>query len=295
MRRFLVVSALTLLGLSLVSCGNNNGVPAGSGFIEATSVVVSAETGGRLEALYFDEGKTIRTGDTIALIDTTTVSLKLDQAQARLGAAWTRESSARLKIEKADLDSSLARTDFLRLKNLVGKGSVNRQQYDQAENKYLQTRLARKTAGASLAGARADRKRAETEIAILEKQLGDCRPVSPLAGTVVTSYVEQGELLGVGKPLVKIARLDPVTVKIYLPPSMLTSVKLGARAEIDPEDGRTEPIAGKVSWISPEAEFTPKNVQSREARADLVYAVKITIPNPEQVLKIGMPVMVRIP
>ena len=65
--------------------------------------------------------------------------------------------------------------------------------------------------------------------------------------------------------------------------------------EIDPEDGRTEPIAGKVSWISPEAEFTPKNVQSREARADLVYAVKITIPNPEQVLKIGMPVMVRIP
>ena len=295
MKRFVLVSAVTLLGLSLVSCGNNNGVPAGSGFIEATSVVVSAEIGGRLEALYFDEGKTIRTGETIALIDTTTVSLKLDQAKARLGAAWTQESSARLQIEKADLDSSLARTDFLRLKNLVGKGSVNQQQYDQVENKYLQTRLARKTAGATLAGARADRKRAETEIAILEKQLGDCRPISRLTGTVVTTYVEQGELLGIGKPLVKIARLDPVTVKIYLPPSMLTSVKLGARAEIDPEDGRTQPIAGKVSWISPEAEFTPKNVQSREARADLVYAVKITIPNPQQILKIGMPVMVRIP
>jgi HlyD family secretion protein len=295
MKRFLFAWAIALLALGLVSCGDNNGVPAGSGFIEATSVVVSSEVGGRLEELYFDEGEPIKAGNTVALIDTTTVSLKLTQAKARLYAVWTKENSARLQIEKADLDSSLARTDFLRLKKLVVKGSVNQQQYDQAENKYLQTRLARKTAGATLAGARADRRQAEAEIAILEKQLADCRPASPLAGTVVTTYVEQGELIGVGKPLVKIARLDPVTVKVYLPPSMLTSVKIGAAAEIDPEDGRTEPLAGKVSWISPEAEFTPKNVQSREARADLVYAVKITIPNPDQVLKIGMPVMVRIP
>jgi HlyD family secretion protein len=295
MKRFLAASAIALLALSLASCGNNNGVPAGSGFIEATSVVVSAEVAGRLEALYFEEGDIIEAGDTIALIDTTTVSLLLTQAEAKLRASWTQENSARLQIEKADLDSSLARTDFLRLKGLVGKGSVNQQQYDQTENRYLQARLVRKTAGAALSGARADRKRAEAEIAILENQLGDCRPVAPLAGTIVTSYAEVGELLGIGKPLVKIARLDPVTVKIYLPPAMLTQIKLGARAEIDPEDGRTEPIVGKVSWISPEAEFTPKNVQSKEARADLVYAVKITIPNPKQVLKIGMPVMVRIP
>ena len=295
MKRFLLVSALGVLALCLGSCGNNNGVPAGSGFVEATSVVVSAEVAGKLDALYFDEGEAIAEGDVIALVDTTKVSLMLDQANARLRSSWTQEQSARLQIEKTELDSALARADFLRVRSLVRKGSVNEQQYDQAENRYLQARLARKTAGAALSGARADRKRAEAEIAILEKQLADCRPVSPLAGTVVTTYVEQGELVGVGKSLVKIAQLDPVTVKIYLPPAMLTQVKLGARAEIDPEDGRTEPIAGKVSWISPEAEFTPKNVQSREARADLVYAVKITIPNPDQVLKIGMPVMVEIP
>jgi HlyD family secretion protein len=295
MKRFPLASALVVLALWLVSCGDNNGVPAGSGFIEATSVVVSAEVAGKLDALYFDEGEAIALGDTIALIDTTKVSLMLDQANARLRSAWTQEQSARLQIEKTELDSALARADFLRVRSLVRKGSVNQQQYDQAENRYLQARLARKTAGAALAGARADRKRAEAEIAILEKQLSDCRPVAPLTGTIVTSYVEQGELLGIGKPLVKIAELDPVTVKIYLPPAQLTRVKLGAKAEIDPEDGRTSPIAGKVSWISPEAEFTPKNVQSREARADLVYAVKITIPNPDQVLKIGMPVMVTIP
>jgi HlyD family secretion protein len=295
MKRVLVASVLAAVASGLVSCGNNNGLPAGSGFIEATSVVVSAEVGGRLEALYFDEGEAISAGDTIALIDTTTISLKLTQANARLRAAWTQESSARLQIEKTELDSALARADFLRVRGLVRKGSVNQQQFDQAENRYLQARLARQTAGAALSGARADRKTAEAEIAILEKQIGDCRPVSPLAGTVVTTYAEEGELIGVGKPLIKIARLDPVTVKIYLPPAMLTQVTLGAEAEIDPEDGRTTPIAGTVSWISPEAEFTPKNVQSRDARADLVYAVKITIPNPEQVLKIGMPVMVKIP
>ena len=295
MKRFLLVSALGVLALCIGSCGNNNGVPAGSGFVEATSVVVSAEVAGKLDALYFDEGEAIAEGDVIALVDTTKVSLMLDQANARLRSSWTQEQSARLQIEKTELDSALARADFLRVRSLVRKGSVNEQQYDQAENRYLQARLARKTAGATLSGARADRKRAEAEIAILEKQLADCRPASPLAGTVVTTYVEQGELVGVGKSLVKIAQLDPVTVKIYLPPAMLTQVKLGARAEIDPEDGRTEPIAGKVSWISPEAEFTPKNVQSREARADLVYAVKIMIPNPDQVLKIGMPVMVEIP
>jgi HlyD family secretion protein len=112
---------------------------------------------------------------------------------------------------------------------------------------------------------------------------------------VVTRYVESGELVAIGKPLVKVARLDTVWVKVYLPPSDLTRIKLGGRAEIDPEDGRSRPLAGSISWISSEAEFTPKNVQTKEARADLVYAVKITIPNPDQTLKIGMPVLVTMP
>jgi HlyD family secretion protein len=279
----------------IISCGNDNGVPAGSGFIEATSVVVSAEIGGRLESLYFDEGDMIKQGDTIALIDTTTVSLRLAQAIAGFAAVVTRERSARVQIEKTELDSSLARVDFNRTRDLIGTGGISQQQYDRAENRYLEARLARKAAGAELASAQAEKRRAAAEIAILEKQMGDCRPSSPLSGAIVTSYVEEGELLGTGKPIVKIAKLDPVKVKIYLPPAMLTRVKLGAEAQVDPEDGRTSPLAGSVSWISPEAEFTPKNVESREARADLVYAVEVTIPNPDQALKIGMPVMVRIP
>jgi HlyD family secretion protein len=111
---------------------------------------------------------------------------------------------------------------------------------------------------------------------------------------VINKFVEVGELIGVGKPLVKIAKLDTVWVKVYLPPSDLTRISLGGHALVDPEDGRNKPLEGKVSWISDQAEFTPKNVQTKEARADLVYAVKITIPNPGKVLKIGMPVSVKI-
>ena len=295
MKRLLMALVPSVFGLALGSCGSDDAVPAGSGFIEATEVVVSSEVTGRLQHLYFAEGDRIGEGNTIALIDTTTFGLRLAQARARLAAASTQEASARLQITKADLDSSLARTEYMRMKNLIGKGAVNRQQYDQAENRYHQAGLARKLAAASLDAAGADKESARAEIALLEKQLADCRPASPIAGTVVTTYIEPGELVSAGKSLIKVANLDPVTVKIYLPPDFLTRVKIGAPAKVDSEDGRTEPILGQVSWISPEAEFTPKNIQSKEARADLVYAVKITIPNPQGILKIGMPVMVTIP
>jgi HlyD family secretion protein len=119
-------------------------------------------------------------------------------------------------------------------------------------------------------------------------------PISPLAGTIVDKFVEAGELITTGKQLIKVARLDTVWVKIYLPPSDLTRIKLGGTAKVDTEDGQTAVINGTVSWISDAAEFTPKNVQTKESRADLVYAVKVSIPNSEMRLKIGMPVAVEI-
>ena len=150
-------------------------------------------------------------------------------------------------------------------------------------------------ARSSLKAAGADLARIRANIDLIQQQIADCTPVAPLDGTVVTTYVDPGELAVAGKALVRIAGLDTVWVKIYLPPKDLTRIGLGDEALVDPEDGRTEPFKGRVSWISPEAEFTPKNVQTKEARADLVYAVKVTVSNPEEELKIGMPVMVRIP
>jgi HlyD family secretion protein len=286
---------LCLFTLVLVSCGKNGGLPQGSGFIEATEVTVSAEITGRLERLYADEGDKVEVGTPLALIDTTTYALRRAEALAQAHAAETNQAAARLQVEKADLDSSLAGREFGRLKSLVEKGSANRQDYDKAETRYRQAGLEAGVARSALKAATADLARIQANLDIIEQALSDCRPLAPLTGTVVTKYVDPGELAVAGKALIRIAGLDTVWVKVYLPPGDLTRVKLGQEAEVDPEDGRTEPIKGRVSWISPEAEFTPKNVQTKEARADLVYAVKVTIPNPEGLLKIGMPVMVTIP
>jgi HlyD family secretion protein len=295
MRKLMIATLVCLSLLGLISCGNQKAAPEGSGFIEATEVTVSAEVTGTLALRYCGEGDKIALGAPIALIDTTTYALRLAEALAQRRAAVTAESAARLQVEKADLDSSLAAKEFGRISRLVDTGSADRRQYDQTETAYHEATVATRAARAALRAASADIDRIDAGIDILRQELSDCRPASPLNGRVVTTYCEQGELVVVGKPLVKLAKLDTVWVKIYLPPGRLTGIDLGGRALVDPEDGRKEPIEGWVSWISPEAEFTPKNVQTEEARADLVYAVKVTIPNAGEELKIGMPVMVRIP
>jgi membrane fusion protein YbhG len=292
--RFSYPAYLTAILLLLLSCGGKTLTPGGSGLIEATEVIVSAETGGQLKALYFDEGDPIKQGDTIAVIDTITVLLHLRDAEALKQAAETGVHSATLGIEQAEFNYDLAKKEYERVGALIKSGSANQQQYDQVETAFQQAGLARKQASAAHAAAQADLARTLAAIDLLRKQWNDCFPLAPRSGTIVDKYIESGELVTPGKQLVKISQLDTVWVKLYLPPEDLTKVKLGGSATIDPEDGQNRTLEGRITWISDAAEFTPKNVQTKEARADLVYAVKITIPNPNGTLKIGMPVAVEI-
>ncbi len=293
MRYFLTI--VTIVGLALLnSCSDDNSEPGGSGMIEATQSIISAQTAGELKTLFFDEGNEIHDGDTIGIIDTTTVMLQTRQAEAARQASLTKQEMARIQIKQADDNLSLATKEFDRVAKLLPAGSANQQQYDQVENKFRQAKLLAQSARAALDAAKAEYNQIEAQLALLSKQFSDCFPTAPVAGIITNKYVEVGELMGPGRPLIEIAQLDTVTVKVYLPPSDLTRIKLGDNAMVDPEDGHTKPLIGTVSWISSEAEFTPKNVQTKEARADLVYAVKITIPNPDQALKVGMPVSVKI-
>jgi len=287
---FLLSAAAALL----TGCSGNNGTPGGSGLVETTEIIVSVETSGQLKALYFGEGDNIDLDDTIGVIDTTTVVLMLRQTEAARAAAVTRIDAARLGIEQADLGRTLAAKDFERAEALLKTGSVNRQQYDQLKTARDGAVLAEKQARVALRAAEADLAGIEVQLARLQEQYSDCFPTAPISGVVTDKYLDTGELAGVGKPLIKIADLDTVWVKVYLPPDDLSAVKLGDRAEVDPEDGREQMLTGRITWISSEAEFTPKNVQTREARANLVYAVKVTMANPDQRLKIGMPVTVAI-
>ncbi len=284
-----------LIPFALIACEKGNGYIGGSGMIETTEVIVSAETSGQLEQLFIAKGDAVEKNQIIGLIDTSVVVLQLKQAEAVRRAALVKLTSDSLTISSTRLSSELAEKEFGRVQTLLSSGSVNQQQFDKAENVLRQAELIHSGARTALRATEADISRIESEIALIEKRLTDCHPLSPLNGTVVEKYIEVGELVGPGKALVKIATLDTVEVKIYLPPQDLTTIKIGSRAEIDPEDGRADKISGTIVWISSQAEFTPKNVQTKEARADLVYAIKIKIPNSDQALKIGMPVSVTIP
>jgi HlyD family secretion protein len=286
---FIIVAALVM-----VSCGGNNQYPGGSGFIEATEIVISSEAAGQIVSLEVDEGDLIAAGDTIGKIDTVTVMLRLVQAESRMRVSEATVNTSSLSIEQASYNLDLATKEYDRVSALLKSGSIDQQHFDKVETAYHQAALSKKQADAAYQAALADLARTESDVELLKKQVSDCFPRSPASGVITAKFVEAGELIGTGRPLVKIAKLDTVWVKVYLPPSDLTRIKLGDAALVDPEDGNTKPLEGKVSWISDEAEFTPKNVQTKEARADLVYAVKIVVPNPEKVLKIGMPVSVKI-
>ncbi len=295
MIKYALTPLLIVAAIAMTSCSDKNTGPQGSGMVEATESIISAQATGRLEQLHFDEGYPIVIGDTIGLIDTTTVILQIRQARAAREALTAKIQSTKIQIEQAAGNDSLAQKEFDRIDRLIKVGSANQQQFDQAKNARDQAHLAYRAANVALQAAQADLARTDADIALLEEQYDHCLPLSPLNGTVVIKYAEEGELLSPGRPIIKIAQLDTVWVKIYLPPRDLTQIKLGGTASVDPEDGRTQPLSGIVTWISDEAEFTPKNVQTKEARADLVYAVKVTIPNHDGILKIGMPVMVTIP
>ena len=254
---------------------------------------MSAEASGRLETLFVDEGDTVERGAVLGVIDSSTTALQLERARAQRQAGAAAIDIARIAIEQATEEALLSRKEFERIASLIEKGSANEQQYDQAETRDKQAALAKENAQASHRARQADLARIDAEIALLRRSLEDCSPTAPVGGIVVNKLTEPGELLAPGKPIVEIAKIDTIWVKIYLPAHGIAAIRLGDTAAVDPEDGRTEIPQGKVVWISDQAEFTPKNVQTAEARADLVYAVKVNIANPEGFFKIGMPVMVR--
>lgn len=289
-RNVLPVAMLTT-ALLVSGCGDDKTATGGSGLMETTEVIVSAETGGRLTIVKFDEGDQVVTGDTIAVIDPTRISLQLEAARAGRAVAKSNLKSARLQEEKAAETEAFASTERRRIENLLNSGTATQRQFDQVSHEHTQAVLAHKTAAAQVATVQAELDRIDAEIATLQRQLDDCYPQAPTTGTITEKYLDAGELAAPGKPLIKIASLDTLWVKVYLPTGQFAQVQLGDSATIDTESGDTS-YRGAVVWTAEEAEFTPKNVQTAESRANLVYAVKVQVPNTDGRLKVGMPVFI---
>jgi HlyD family secretion protein len=285
---------MLLLAASLLSgCGDNGHQAAGSGFLEAREVTVSAETAGRVVDLRFDEGSVVSRGDTLLVIDPTRIHLELASAQAGRKVAQEELAAARLDLQTAEAAEAYARSEKDRIARLLESSTATQSQYDQVAFEHTKALLASKAAAVKVRVLTTQLDKIDVDIDLLLRQLDDCYPTAPCSGTVTEKYVEEGELLAAGKPMGRVSALDELWVKVYLPAGDFANIKINDSATVNTEAGQ-KTYWGTVVWTSPEAEFTPKNVQTEKSRANLVYAVKVLVPNTDGELKIGMPVFVAI-
>jgi len=289
-RTALMIAPLLLL---LASCAGKDKAIGGSGIIEADDAIVSAETAGRILELYFDDGSPVKAGDTLLRIDPSKLELAL--ASVLSGKHVVEAQLAALKVDVARTDEGMrfASSEKDRITRLYASGTATKKQLDAATHEATQARLANETARAGLVTVETQIAKTDADIASIERQLADCHPLAPISGVVTESYVDKGELASPGKGLLRISRLDSVWVKVYLNAGEFANVKSGQAATVSTETGGTS-YQGTIVWTSGDAEFTPKNVQTAEARANLVYAVKVSLANSDGTLKIGMPVYVTI-
>ncbi len=290
MIRFFVLLTAMAAGV-LVGCADNGGPAGGSGLIETTESIVSAETSGRVVQHRFGEGSQVTAGDTLLVIDPSRAELELDAARAGIDVLDAQLAAARTGVRQAATAEDFARNELARAERLLSSGTGTDLMLDKARYALDQGVIASETAKAQISTLQAQLLQTRVNVARLERRLLDHYPVAPIDGLVLEKFVEPGELLAPGKPIARISKLDTVTVKVYLTTERLADVKLGDPATITVESAE-KTYAGIVIWTSDEAEFTPKNVQTEQARADLVYAVKVSIPNPDHTLKVGMPVFV---
>jgi HlyD family secretion protein len=304
-----------LSGLLFLSCRGQKETEAiyASGTIEAVEVSVAAKTSGQVEKVLVEEGARVQTGDQLAVIDSDSLAIQLRQAEAGVDLA---ESQLQLLLKgarvedvrqteeaakQAETNLFLAGEDLKRIRSLFEKESATAKMRQDAEARYQVAQAQHEAAEQALLkvrklsrpeevrAAQARLAQAEAGRDLLKKTIADATIISPASGIVTHKAVEPGEFVGPGTPLLTIADLGNVRLNIYVTEVELGRVRLGQRAEIRIDSHPDRSLNGTVIFISPEAEFTPKNVQTREERVKLVYRVKIEVPNPESILKPGMP------
>ncbi len=298
-----------LLALSIVAAAgcdrDGKGGIAASGTIEVIDVTVSAKVPGEVERRFVDEGSVVRVGDTLAYIRHLTARLEIEQAKASAAAAraaldlLVRGSRAE-DIEQAKATAENAREDLGRAEELHARKLISDKELSDVKTRFI---VARETYRKLEAGplpeeiekARAGYHQALAQVNLLGQKLTDSWVISPVNGVVTLRAVEEGEAVQTGSAIVRVSVLENVRLVIYVPETELGKIHLGgeARVTIDTYPGKT--FRGKVIYISPTAEFTPKNVQTKEERVKLSFAVKIEVENPGGELKPGMPADALIP
>ena len=278
----------------LGSCKNNKRASDAYGVFEATEITVSAEGSGKILFFNVDEGKTYQQGEVLGCIDTVQIYLQIRQLEASIGAALARRPDLPSQVRTLYNKLETLNKEKNRIAALVEANAVSSKQLDDivAEINVTNSQIAAVVSELTIANKAIME---EVEAMRFQKmQLQDALTKSyikaPITGTVLKKYIEPNELAFQGKPLFKIADLTNMFIRVYITEDMLSTIHLGQAVEIhlDVPDNQEKVIEGMVSWISSKAEFTPKMIQTKNERVNLVYAVKVAFQN-DGSAKIGMP------
>ena len=276
----------------LYSCGKSNEQYDASGTFEATEIMVSSEASGKILQFGAQEGELLQPGNEVVLIDTLQLFLKKQQLLSSINALQSRRPEVNKQIAAVQQQIATAKTEKQRAENLVKANAANQKMLDDinAQIVVLEKQLAaqKSTLDISNRGISEDVATMEIQVAQLDDQLLKCRIASPINGTLLVKYAQVGELAMPGKALFKVADMESMILRAYITSDQLTQLKIGQTVKVFADFGEsTREYSGTISWISGKAEFTPKTIQTKDERANLVYAVKIAVKN-DGYLKIGM-------
>jgi HlyD family secretion protein len=289
----LAITAALFLVMGLSSCGKKNGQYDASGTFETTEVIVSSEAAGKILAFNLEEGQVLAANQKIGFIDSLQLYLKKEQLLANIKAVESRQPEAQKQIAAIEQQIATQKTEKQRTEQLLKANAANQKQLDDinAQISFLEKQLEAEKSNLSITtnGINKDATTLQVQIEQINDQLKKCQIINPIKGTVLVKYTETDEVTSQGKALYKIADTDDMILRAYVTSDQLTQVKLGQSVKIFADFGEkdSKEYTGNITWISDKAEFTPKTIQTRDERANLVYAVKIAVKN-DGLLKIGM-------
>ena len=281
------------VALSVISCSNNGSDFDATGNFEADEVIVSAEAAGKILKLDVDDGKELKKGQVVGYIDTTQLALKKKQLKYSILAVMARKPNTSTQLAAINEQIETATREKKRIENLFKEDAATQKQLDdinsQLEVLQKQYNATKSSLDVTTQSLNSEALPLKAQLEQVEDQIQKSVITNPIDGIVLTEYLMEDEVAGVGKGLYKIANLNTIILRAYVSGSQLSQIKIGQPVDVfvDSSEDEYKKYNGTVSWVSDKAEFTPKTIQTKEERANLVYAVKINVKN-DGYLKIGM-------
>ena len=289
-KRFLL---LPILSLIFFACGTGNGDFDATGTFESEEIIVSSEAMGKLVKFDVEEGAQLKQNQIVGVVDTLQLFLKKKQLEASIKTVLSKQPDVSTQLAAIQEQIKTAETEKRRIENLVKSNAATTKQLDdvnaQIDLLNKQYNATKSNLTITKQGLQSETFPLQAQVEQIEDQINKSKIKNPVDGTVLTRYAKQNEVTVNGKALYKIADLTLMTLRAYINGDQLGKIKLGQKIKVfvDKGSGEQKELSGEIYWVSSKAEFTPKTIQTKDERANLVYAIKVKVKN-DGYLKIGM-------